>query len=358
MLAWGEAAPLFTARSSVNEKFHFSSSAGRYIVLCFFGSATERRSQQIWADVEQSLPRFDVENVMFFGVTTNSADQPLLESRGKSPGVIHFWDFDAQISRLYEVVSADNAYRPTTVVLDPSLRILTISPWPENVTEHIPNVLRFIDRQQPLTSEAFVAPVLVVPNVFEREFCQSLMQLYEQQGGTESGFMRDIDGKTVVVSDHSHKRRADYEIMDEGLIRQTQIRMHRRLLPEIKKAFQFDVTRIERHIVACYDATTGGHFRAHRDNTTLGTAHRRFAVTINLNAENFEGGNLRFPEFGRRTYRAATGGAVVFSCSLLHEATPVTKGKRYAFLPFLYDEAAAKIRQANLQYVSLNDQPA
>jgi predicted 2-oxoglutarate/Fe(II)-dependent dioxygenase YbiX len=38
---------------------------------------------------------------------------------------------------------------------------------------------------------------------------------------------------------------------------------------------------------------------------------------------------------------------VVFSCSLLHEATPVTKGTRYATLPFLFDEAGDQIRAAN-----------
>ena len=41
------------------------------------------------------------------------------------------------------------------------------------------------------------------------------------------------------------------------------------------------------------------------------------------------------------------GGAVVFSCSLLHEVSPMVRGKRYAFLPFLYDDAAAAIREAN-----------
>ncbi|RMG07061.1 MAG: 2OG-Fe(II) oxygenase, partial [Cyanobacteria bacterium J055] len=50
-------------------------------------------------------------------------------------------------------------------------------------------------------------------------------------------------------------------------------------------------------------------------------------------------------------YEAPPGGAVVFSCSLLHEATPVTRGRRYAYLPFLYDDEAAKIRQANLQFL-------
>jgi hypothetical protein len=41
----------------------------------------------------------------------------------------------------------------------------------------------------------------------------------------------------------------------------------------------------------------------------------------------------------------------VFSCSLMHEATPVTKDQRFAFLPFLYDEAAAKIREANNKFL-------
>lgn len=74
-------------------------------------------------------------------------------------------------------------------------------------------------------------------------------------------------------------------------------------------------------------------------------------MTINLN-EDFEGGDLRFPEFGPRTYRAPAGGAIVFSCALLHEATPVTKGNRFAFLPFLYDEAAAKVREENDRYLA------
>jgi predicted 2-oxoglutarate/Fe(II)-dependent dioxygenase YbiX len=108
---------------------------------------------------------------------------------------------------------------------------------------------------------------------------------------------------------------------------------------------------MERYIVACYEAETGGHFRAHRDNTTKGTAHRRFAVSLILNTGEFEGGLLRFPEFGPHVYQAPAGGAVVFSCSLLHEATPVTSGKRYVFLPFLYDDAAARVRQENLQYL-------
>jgi predicted 2-oxoglutarate/Fe(II)-dependent dioxygenase YbiX len=68
-----------------------------------------------------------------------------------------------------------------------------------------------------------------------------------------------------------------------------------------------------------------------------------FALTINLN-DGYGGGDLVFPEYGRKTYRAAIGEAIVFSCSLLHEVTPVTRDRRYAFLSFLYDEAGEKMR--------------
>ena len=96
--------------------------------------------------------------------------------------------------------------------------------------------------------------------------------------------------------------------------------------------------------------------RAGTSNTTKGTAHRRFAVTINLNTGEYNGGVLRFPEFGQQCYEAPLGGAVVFSCSLMHEATPVTRGRRYAFLPFLYDEPAAQLREKNQRFVNVADE--
>jgi len=110
-------------------------------------------------------------------------------------------------------------------------------------------------------------------------------------------------------------------------------------------AYEHRVNHIERYLVSCYDAADQGVFRPHRDNTTHGTAHRRFACSLNLNAD-FEGGDLRFAEFGSATYRPPPGGAVVFSCSLMHEALPVTRGRRYAFLPFFYDDAGAEVLAA------------
>jgi predicted 2-oxoglutarate/Fe(II)-dependent dioxygenase YbiX len=187
--------------------------------------------------------------------------------------------------------------------------------------------------------------------VLEPELCKALIGVYQNGQPSASGFMRTENGKTVGKLDPNFKRRNDVTIGDPALRNALVQRIHARLVPEIKKSFQFSVNRIERYIVACYSAEDSGFFKAHRDNTTAGTAHRRFAVTINLNAEDHSGGELRFPEFGMRRYKAPTGGAIVFSCSLLHEALPVTKGLRYATLPFLYDNEAAAIRAQNLKFL-------
>lgn len=353
MLMPNDPAPWFTARSTVNQNFHFDTAGGRYVVLCFFGSAGDSGSRRILDDINHHRDVFKVDSTVFFGISIDPHDESLGRVRQDWPGIVYFWDFDLDVSRLYGAASPDGSqFNPFTAILDPALRTIAVLPFGTDPENHVLQIRRVLDAQPPVRMLTGFAPVLCIPGVFEPDFCRMLIDLYEQYGGAESGFMRDVDGKTVGVTDYRHKRRSDFDIVDEKIIRAAQLLLHRRIVPEIKKAFQFNATRIERHIVACYDASTGGHFRPHRDNTTKGTAHRRFAVSINLNADEHEGGDLRFPEFGPRTYRPNSGGAVVFSCSLLHEATPVTRGKRYAFLPFLYDDEAAKVRLANLQFVA------
>jgi predicted 2-oxoglutarate/Fe(II)-dependent dioxygenase YbiX len=154
-----------------------------------------------------------------------------------------------------------------------------------------------------------------------------------------------------VQVDHQHKHRKDWLVDDDRVIRRIRQRMLRRVVPEIQKVYQFRVSRMERYLVACYDAKIGGHFSAHRDNATKGDAHRRFSVTINLNVGEYEGGDLIFPEYGMTGYQPPTGGACVFSSSLLHETRPLTSGIRYSFVPFVYDDEAAKVREAYAKFV-------
>ena len=358
-LGAGDPAPWFHQRSPGNPNYAFDTAAGRYIVLCFFGSAADPCGRAALDAVFANRGHFDDARACFFGVSLDPADEREGRVRDSMPGLRFFWDFDGTVSRLYGAIPRNGqpgergiALRQFWIVLDPTLRVLTTIPFAPDgddaaavfrLLEGLPEPARF-------SGIELQAPILFLPNVFEPEFCCHLIDLYERHGGEESGFMREVRGRTVAMHDHNHKRRKDFIIEDEALKKQTQARILRRVVPEILKVHQFKVTRMERYIVSCYAAEDHGHFRAHRDNTTKGTAHRRFAVSIILNDE-FEGGELSFPEYGPRSFSPPRGGAVVFSCSLLHAVSTVTCGRRFAFLPFLYDDAAAKLREANNQFL-------
>ncbi|MDS1347546.1 2OG-Fe(II) oxygenase [Planktothrix agardhii] len=349
----GEPAPWFTAESTTNPKYHFQSVAGRYVFLSFIKSARDPAGRRVLEDLATYRTVFNDEFCCFFGVSIDPDDQQTSRLKEQIPGIRFFWDFDLNISEKFGVIEGDR-YRQCTYIIDERLRVFAVIPFgsqPENHLAILMAILSRLPEIPPPQPASVQAPILVVPRVFEPEFCQELIAYYNLHGGDESGFMREVEGRTIGIQDPTFKRRRDQNIFDERLQQAAIIRIHDRLVPEIHKAFQFKATRIERHIVACYDGKSGGFFRPHRDNTTKGTVHRKFAVSLNLNTGQYQGGLLRFPEFGRQTYTAPAGGAVVFSCSLLHEATPVTQGLRYAYLPFLYDDDAAKIREMNLQFL-------
>ena len=105
-------------------------------------------------------------------------------------------------------------------------------------------------------------------------------------------------------------------------------------MPELWKAWWIDRLQTEAFYVASYQAERGDFFSAHRDNNLPSTERRRIAVSIEL-SDDYEGGGLVFPEYSDDRWRAPAGGGLVFSCSLMHEAVPVTAGLRYVLLAFL-----------------------
>ena len=351
----GDPVPWFTANSTRNPTFRFDSLSGRYVVLCFFGCAANPVSRTVLDDVERNRQRFKDDEFLFCGVSVDPEDQRPDRVPPGGPGILYFWDFDKTVSRGYGALKSDSdEYQPFTVVLDAGLRVMAVFEFGDHPETHVPQLLKFLDILPPITGNRGHAPVLVLPRVFEPEFCRELIELYDRHGGQDSGVMREIDGKTVGVYDYSFKRRRDYVIEDESVRNKAMVKIHDRLVPEIRKYSQFQATRMERYVVCCYDAATSDHFQPHRDDTSKGTAHRRFAVTIHLNSDDYEGGDVRFPEYGPESYRAPTGGAVVFCCKMLHGVAPVTRGRRLVFLPFLYDDAAAKIREANSPHLADN----
>jgi predicted 2-oxoglutarate/Fe(II)-dependent dioxygenase YbiX/peroxiredoxin len=180
-----------------------------------------------------------------------------------------------------------------------------------------------------------VAPVLLVPNVLTREHCRALIDRWHQLGHEEGHVYSIIKGEEVRRVHKEMKSRRDHRITDDKVMQELASVVGRRIGPELNKAYNFGKFRFDRFVVTCYDSERGDLFRRHRDNQTQGTADRRFALTLNLNTEEYEGGGLIFPEYGPHRYNPPTGGAILFSCSLLHEALPIARGRRFTLLNFL-----------------------
>jgi predicted 2-oxoglutarate/Fe(II)-dependent dioxygenase YbiX/peroxiredoxin len=339
----GDPVPWFDAPLIGEGSFNLSVAAGRWIVLSFLGSPADPRVERELTELLRDSHLFVEDRIVFYGVLTMPPDDAARFLKLTSAAVSFLADYDGAISRAFGA-----ADMPRTIVLDPMLRAVANVAWdyPSGHAETIRGVLQTLPDVDDSAGVPLTAPMLIVPRVLDFALCDVLIQLYEKFGGKDSGFLLDVDGTTTRVVDYRLKRRSDLAVAHPQLREAIRSQVVRRLLPPIERFFQFQATRMDRYIVACYDSAVGGHFYRHRDNINIGAQHRRFAVTVNLNKD-YEGCDLVLPEFGRRAYRAPYGGAVVFSCGALHQVTPITSGRRYAFLAFLYGEADAALREAN-----------
>jgi len=340
----GDPAPWFRAACIGQAgSYSFDTAAGRFVVLCFYGDAADPLARRALTAARAQGALFARLGVNLFGVSVSAADAADA-ALAPTLGQRHFHDVDGAISRAYGVAPQDGALdlavlHRSWLVLDPRLRVVARFTLGEAGDAATLALVRSLPSLSAHGAEAQV-PVLTVPGVFEPEFCARLIDYHQATGGSDSSIL--TEGATV--SDHGFKSRRDRQITDKTLLAQTQTRIVRRVTPEIRHAFQFNATRMERLIVAAYDAADGGRFGPHRDNTVAAAAHRRFAVSINLN-DDFEGGGIVFPEYSQRAFRPSLGGALIFSCALMHAVMPMTRGRRYACLPFVYDDAAAALRR-------------
>jgi len=315
----------------------FDKAGGRHVLLLFFGSAAVPACEAALRLVEANAGLLNDGRAALLGVTVDQRD--VAEGRLAAlqrAGMHVIVDADRRVSALYGAVRQgpeSATFHPYWLLLDPMLRVAGMFPL-----QFGGEAIAALRRQLDVRPVEGTAPALVLPNILDPDFVAQLIELHDRHGGAESGVMRQIGDRTVETHNYKVKRRRDHFIQDAAVQARLRDAIMLRLVPMIERCFQYRPTEIERYIVSCYDSADGAHFAPHRDNTTPATAHRRFAVTINLN-DDYDGGDLRFPEFGARRYRAPCGGAIVFSCSLLHEVTRMTAGRRYATLPFLYGGA-------------------
>ncbi len=276
-------------------------------------------------------------------IEQGSVDTPPAEA---GPDTVWLFDPEGQVSAA--LLGESGASREAVLAIDREQRIIDrreslegCAPWALALL-----AAEVLDLSKQTTG--FHAPVLTVRGVLEPALCQRLIADWSADH-QEGGVRRAQDGAGAMLDaaesqvDHGVKKRLDHypgPEMSQLLGRRVQDRIG----PELWRAFRYRTPYLERFIVGCYEAGRGDYFRPHRDDSTPGTKHRAFALTINLN-DDYDGGGLRFPEYGGALYVTPPGGAIVFSCSLLHEAVPVTRGTRYVALSFLVDPQAAQERR-------------
>ena len=223
------------------------------------------------------------------------------------------------------------------MVLSRNLRVLTVLPLTDidSTTALIAGCLAENDCRVEPRQIGEQAPVLLVPLALDLGLCSELIRVWDEGGHTATGVEASREGQRTTLLDGDSKRRQDHVVDDSKLTSALASAIGRRVMPELLRSFAYRADRFEGFKITCYDSERGGFFRPHRDNLSPSTAHRRFALTLNLN-DDYDGGFLRFPEFGPHLYRPAAGEALLFSCSHLHEVTPVERGRRFTLLSFLY----------------------
>lgn len=235
---------------------------------------------------------------------------------------------------------------PTLLVIGANLHVIGIldGPVTADVFEDLLTRVEARASGSRANIPAIHPPILAVPDVFSPADNAHLLSIFHTRGQefVEPGHSALGNRKTdckMRIPDLGRQDRVDHWVVEADTQAFITERLRNRLFPEIQKAFNYPITRHERYRIARYEGERGGERMGHRDNVEPAVAHRRFAVTINLNSEDYEGAELRFPEYNDQLYKPASGTAIVFSCSLLHEVVDMRAGSRFAMLAFLFGES-------------------
>ena len=202
-------------------------------------------------------------------------------------------------------------------------KLVSIGSTVEDANQHNEELAAEIAKLPATRPPHFSAPVLLMPNIFKPQFCQQVIDLYQQNN--------EALYKDWLIGD-------EYKSLNQAIQQQ----ISQKLLPEIAKIFYVNISRIEKYAVSCRNADNSKLIRHNRFNNSPKTAHRKFVIIINWNDE-FEGGQVRFPEYSDILYNIPAGGALVASCNMIQEILPMTKGNKYSSMLFCYDEKLALI---------------
>ncbi|HKX07129.1 MAG TPA: redoxin domain-containing protein [Stellaceae bacterium] len=310
--------------------------SGYPLVVAFWPRFDGDAVKAAMASLAAALPELTAEGARTFAVTLANT-RAASEAQSPVPVLL---DRDG---KAFAAFGAGTRDQPTTVVLRQNNHVYAVlKAEAGGQADAALSAVRALVAERKTAAQTPHPPILVVPDVLSPDDCRRLIQVYESRGKVfvEPGHGDDhmtTDYK-MRIPEYGRADRIDHWIVDKDTAGFIDGRLGSRLFPEIRKAFQYPVTRRERMRIGCYTGSRGGEAHGHRDDSEVISAHRRFAMSINLNCEEFEGGALRFLEYGDQEYRPTTGAAIVFSSSILHEALEVRSGRRFVLLAFLFGE--------------------
>jgi peroxiredoxin/predicted 2-oxoglutarate/Fe(II)-dependent dioxygenase YbiX len=319
------------------------------LLFCEKNSDENRKILAEFAEIYEQLQGLKVD---VFAVSTETVDANVQVAAAVSLPFTLLADADNEVVGAYSRMLGAQVQGPMCLLLDENQRILewfaplsgTIGEDNRTLAERTIAFFRAEASDENVLVLEKVAPVLVVPNVLNGLSCNELIDRWENLGHKEGVVHSRLDDAEGTYADYSVKKRQDHIVSDEVLHNRLSAVIGRRIAPELYKAFYLKRFRFSRFIIACYDAEKGGYFRPHRDNSAPQTRDRVFALTLNLN-NGYDGGGVRFPEYGPSLYKPTAGGAILFSCSHLHEAMPVTKGRRFVLINQLRDPDGSVVGQ-------------
>lgn len=173
-------------------------------------------------------------------------------------------------------------------------------------------------------------PVLVIPNAISPELREKCLASYRNGEKLRETVSANRQHRSEVIT------RMDYIVGGE-LSAEIDDKLARSVLPDIQKVFGITIPYREPYKIGEYKGEEGGHSIPHRDNFDPLLGYRRFAISIQL-SDGFEGGGVRFNEYGDDVVIPPKDSAVIFSCAVLHEAVKVTAGSRFILLTFVHGD--------------------
>ena len=336
MLSVGDIAPncVLSGVDGKEVNLRSDSISGNPIVIMFCPRLS-RAAKEMLTSFSDKLDLFTANGARLFAITLDKTDEALSRN-------FTFPILSDRREQVYRDFTAPRD-RPSTIVLRRNHHVAGIlSGEPQmQISGYALSLLDGMARERTTELIRVHPPVLLVPDALSRDDCIKLIDIFKTRGqaffDSNKPAIDYMGGDYKMrIPEHMREDRIDHFFFEKSTVAFLVDRLNR-VLPEIFKAFHYPVTKYESLRMACYHGHRGGYGHGHRDNIPP-HLHRRFAMSINLNTEEFEGGALRFPEFGDQRYRPETGTAIVFSSSLLHEAMHVTSGHRFVFLAFLFGD--------------------